>query len=426
MQGEGEKGALSAEDLALVTDTITADGDGDAGGDDNSAGDSGASGKGAADAAGAATRAEGDGGAIAADKAAAGKGPKAAAADSVLGGEGDAEDEGDEAGEKDASGQDAKDKDADDKDGKDKPDPATAGDWASLRGKAIDAHITKITTALAKKLTAEELPKEIAKRRAALEKHMARYGSVENALIAGFEAAEKVRSGAHKQALPEDATDSEKAEWRKANNIPDKAEAYEVPAVAGHQWTEADKPALDRLKGIAFEKNWSQEVVSGVTALYAGLVEDAKQAQTDAMLERDQAGVEARRERRRELWPGEHKAALSIMERGFKNAPNTEGDVMFRDGTLPQAIASARLPDGTRIIDHPGFEEWWYGVTLNHYGAASLISGDAQREMSNREEELVKLMNTNIAEFRRGKSADGKSFSEELQEIRRKKAGRGR
>ena len=48
------------------------------------------------------------------------------------------------------------------------------------------------------------------------------------------------------------ATDAEKAEWRKANGIPEKPEDYAVPEVKGYEWTEADKPLMGAFMASTF------------------------------------------------------------------------------------------------------------------------------------------------------------------------------
>ena len=292
--------------------------------------------------------------------------------------------------------------------------------WTDLRTRAIEREIKRVEGQLSKKLTAAELPKELAKRRSALEKTLARYGSVEDALIAGYNAAEKIRTGAHKQPLPDDATDAEKSEWRKSNNIPDKAEDYEVPKVAGHQWTDADQPALNALKAEAFKNNWPQEVVSGVTSFYANLVEEAKDAAETATVERDRANLEARRDRRRELWGSEAKSVQKVLDKALSD--DQYGVIPSQIG---QAMGSARLPDGTRLFDVPGFEPFLYDLVLVHKGEGAFVSGEQAAASVSEKNEIEALMASDIDTYQNKPwKSTGMTASQRYYEILKKEESR--
>lgn len=292
--------------------------------------------------------------------------------------------------------------------------------WSDLRARAIEREMKRVEAQLAKKVTAADLPKELAKRKTALEKTLGRYNSLEDALVAGFNAQEKIRTGAHKAPLPEDATDAEKAEWRKANNIPESAEQYDVPKVPGHQWTDADKPVLDALKARAFQNNWPQDVVSGVTTFYAELLQQAEQEQATAIAEKDRADLEARRDRRRELFGADSKQAFTLMERALK-------DERVFPQELGIAMADARMPDGTKLFNHPAFEPFLHQLALSTYGEGAMISGEQATAAASEKAELEALMNTDIDTYmNRPWKNTGMTASQRLYEINKKEAERGR
>ena len=300
-------------------------------------------------------------------------------------------------------------------------DKATAEPaWSDLRARAIEREMKRVEAALAKKVVAADLPKELAKRRTALEKTLGRYNSLEDALVAGYNAQEKIRSGQAKAPLAEDATDAEKAEWRKANNIPDKAENYDVPKVAGHQWTDADKPVLDGLKAEAFKNNWPQDVVSGVTTFYANLLQQAEQEQATATAEKDRADLDARRDRRRELFGGDSKQAFTLMERALKD------ERVFPE-QLGIAMADARMPDGTKLFNHPAFEPFLHQLALSTYGEGAMVSGEQATAAASEKSELETLMNTNIDDYmNKPWKNSGMTASQRLYEINKRDADRGK
>jgi hypothetical protein len=302
------------------------------------------------------------------------------------------------------------------------PDKKAAAEpaWSDLRARAIEREMKRVEAQLAKKVVAADLPKELAKRKTALEKTLGRYNSLEDALVAGYNAQEKIRSGQAKAPLPEDATDAERAEWRKANNIPDKAENYDVPKVPGHTWTDADKPVLDGLKAEAFKNNWPQDVVSGVTTFYANLLQQAEQEQATAIAEKDNADLEARRDRRREIFGGDSKQAFTLMERALK-------DERVFPSQLGIAMADARMPDGTKLFNHPAFEPFLHQLALSTYGEGAMVSGEQATASASEKQELETLMNTNIDDYMNKLWKNtGMTASQRLYEINKKDAERGR
>ena len=79
-----------------------------------------------------------------------------------------------------------------------------------------------------------------------------RFGSFDAYIKSTIALRQKMSSGEYKRAaLPADASEAEKAEWRKDNDIPDNPDGYGLPQVKGHEWTDADKPIVgDFLKDL--------------------------------------------------------------------------------------------------------------------------------------------------------------------------------
>lgn len=304
--------------------------------------------------------------------------------------------------------------------GKDKADKKAATTaFAETRAKAIDRGMAKLEASLSKTLTAAELPKALAKEKAKLAGILARYGNTEDALLALAAKEELIRSGKHKQPLTEDATDEEKAADRKERGIPEKAEAYEIPQVPGHKWTEADNPNLGRLKEVGHKLDMTQAQLGGVAALYAQIRQDAALANEEARAAKDKDDNLARRDRRREAWGAEAKGAFTVMERALKDPE------VFPDN-LGVALGEARLPDGTRLVNHAGFEPFLYQLALGSYGESSMPSGDAAAALlSSREEEIAKVRDTDIQKYRTERNSSGQTMAEEMLDIQRKKSARG-
>lgn len=334
---------------------------------------------------------------------------------SILDGEGDEGGEGEEGAEGDDKAAAGKDGKAAAKDGDKKP---ASLDWTAAREKTIARALKGIEQSLAKKLTAADLPKELAKRKSAMEKQLGRYASLEDALIAGFNAQEKIRTGAYKQPLPEDASDGEKAEWRKENGIPDEAKAYDIPKVAGHQWTEADAPVLDSFKEAAFKGNFTQAQLNAATTWYAGAVEAAKQQVVERQTQTDRSDTKTAREELRTQLEGDFGPSMEVMGRLLKDPD------VFPDGT-GELLVTARTPDGRRIINNPAIAKALIEFARSTYGEGSMVTGQVAEAMASEEKELEALMNTDISTYmNKPWKNTGKTGTERYYEIMKKKEGK--
>lgn len=420
-----DKQGLTADDLALVSDGAAAGGDG-AG--DKGAGDKGGGGDkvSVVDGDKGKTSAEGDDASDDLEEPGEGddaEGDKTATGDKASGktADGKKDDKNTEGGESDD------DPDSITADAKDKDDAAKAGDkgkagaaWSDVRAKTVDKLVKRLETALAKKVTAAELPKELEKARKRLESQLGRYASLEDALLAGVTAQEKIRSGASKQPLAEDATEDEKTEWRKQNGIPEEAKAYDIAKVAGHTWTDADAPMLESFKEAAFAGQMPQAHVNVATTWFAKAAAEAKEKIAAQQLQTDRADTKAAREVLKAEMEADYLPSMKLMTRLL------EDPEVFPDGS-GQRILEARDSNGRRIINDPALVRLLVErAVTKEYGVGGMPSGDAVAALSSRKEELAKVRDTDIGRFRRDRNAAGQTMAEELLEIERKEAARGK
>jgi hypothetical protein len=338
----------------------------------------------------------------------------------------DLDDDGDEPaegeGEKPADGEKAEG----DKPAEPKKDDKPEG-WTKERDAAADAYIKR----LGKKLTTDKDGKPLSDRQRqaniddAREKflsRLAKYPTREAALLALIEAQNKISSGKYKAALPKDATDEEIAAWRKENGIPEDAKGYKLPQVQGEEWTEADKPGLDKLLGRMHAKNASQDQVNEVLTTYKEIIEEAKQAHAERVKAIDRADTEATRDALRDEFEGEFKPAMTLLKR-VVNDPEVFPE---EAGKL---LAEARTADGRRLINNKDIAKFLINYAKDIYGEGSMISGEQQAASNTEEQELVNLMNTDIdAYMHKPWKTTGMTGTQRYLEIQRKKeaSGRGR
>lgn len=241
-----------------------------------------------------------------------------------------------------------------------------------------------------------------------------RYASPQGVVKALLAAEQKIRSGEYKKGIPEDATDAEKAEWRKANGIPEKPEDYAVPEVKGYEWTEADKPLMNAFMASMHAKHATQEQIDAMLQTYVSVTAEAKVARAEA----DRAAEVEVIDHLRTQWGNDYRTNTRLMNRALS-------DPELMPGGLGEIFKTARDADGKMLKHNPAFAEWLGNLALDTYGAGTMVQGDGEAMLNSRETELANMMRTNIDAYQNGRNAKGQTYAEELLEIRRQKANSG-
>lgn len=332
-------------------------------------------------------------------------------ADSDEGGEAE---EGAEGDDKAAAGKDGK---APAKDGDKKPG-ALPPDWSKVRDTASTKYAKTVEARLAKKVTAAELPAELAKEKTAFEKFAAKYRTPEDALIAAFHADKKIRSGGHNQPLPDDASDAEKAARREELGLPAEAKDYDIPKIAGHEWKPEHEPGLADAKALAHRLNLPQSTLNELIAYDVRRGEQAKQLMVERQTQTDRADSKTAREALRAELEGDFGPSMEVMGRLLKDPD------IFQDG-FGELLATARTPDGRRLINQTQVASGLIKLAMKTYGEGSMVTGQVAEAMASEEKELEALMNTDISTYmNKPWKSTGKTGEARYYEIMKKKEGK--
>ena len=263
---------------------------------------------------------------------------------------------------------------------------------AKWRERAVES----MTKELADSLPAAKL----AARKEALMNQLKRYKSVDEAIKAGIAAQEKIRSGEYKVAkLPDDATEEQKAAFRKEQGIPEKPEAYDIPKVAGHEWTEADKPILDEYKQVAFKLDANQQQMNGFIEWYAKDQQKkyAEAVEQTAAMDREDKEI-ASDKLRAEFGIAEYKPRIRVVDRLLNDAeamPNGLGKKLMTARFLDENGKWRRLINDVdmlrKLSDDAG----------DRYGEGAMITGDARSNMNNRKAEIMNILSTDANRYYR-------------------------
>lgn len=174
--------------------------------------------------------------------------------------------------------------------------------------------------------------------KAALDR-LARYGSPSDVAKALAEAQKKISEGVKPKAAPADnASDEEKAEWRKANGIPDTVDDF-VKAIKlpdKREIGEEDKPVVAAFSERALKKGIAPAVMAEMIDEYYALQEETATQLAEQDAEFKTTSLQALREE----WGGDFKANINSMRPYFETV----------DAKLFDNLMGGRLADGRKIM----------------------------------------------------------------------------
>lgn len=262
------------------------------------------------------------------------------------------------------------------------------------------------------------------KRREQILSQFKRYKTVDDAIIAGLMAQEKLRSGDHRK-LADEATPEEAAAWRKENNIPEAADKYDIPAIPGHSWKDADTPVLDTFKATAHASDLTQAQVNNLTKWWVDQ-QQSSEAEYDSRLKKlDREDKEACHDAlRTEFGIAEFKPSLSIMKRFI------EDEDVFGEG-MGELLVGARYFDEEsgmwrRLTSHSSFARGLIALATERYGEGAMAAGDGRPSVSaNRLDEIDKIMKVDFDRYiREGLADEALAIRRKQEERENKRASR--
>ncbi|MCZ3377429.1 hypothetical protein [Rhizobium sp. AG207R] len=235
-------------------------------------------------------------------------------------------------------------------------------------------------------------------------KLLKRYGSLDGVVKALQEAQNTIRSGKIKRDMPDPKDEKAMAEWRKEQGIPETAEGYKLPEPVTKRLVDADKPVLSSFTEFAHAKNAPPAFVEMAAEWYVDMAEKAAEAQA----QQDTAARETAEDALRDAWSrDEYKGNMQLAKRFMSGA-----------GDIGDAWTEARLPDGRRLGDIPGFIQWASDQGRNAFGDVSFASSDAETRHNSRKAEIEKIRDTDFDRY------EAEGLNKEYREILEKELKR--
>lgn len=240
-----------------------------------------------------------------------------------------------------------------------------------------------------------------------------RFSTPDKVFKSFLESEKKLRSGAYKRALSEDATEEEVAAYRKENGIPETPDGYNFNELGdGYILTEADKPFVDSFRSFAHAKNMDPATAKESVKWF----KEAEDAAVADRLELDKTERLATIEELRTEFGPEFRYNTQISKK--------VAETIFGSDAWSE-IGEARLSNGIKIGNSPDIIRSLTDYALNNSDASKLMpSNTAEGAASQTELETInKVMTEDFDTYERSPTMRARRL-ELMQQLERRQ-GRG-
>lgn len=215
----------------------------------------------------------------------------------------------------------------------------------------------------------------------------------------------KMSSGKMKPVLSDNPTPEELSAYRKANNIPEKAEDYYKTLPEGLVIGEEDKPALNLFAERLHGKNVSPDVFNTVMETAFELIELNQQEAVAAQMQIKQES----RQKLYETWgPAEYKMHINAISNVLASMPES----------LRNRFEGAQLADGTLMFNDAEAMQWWAQHVRETNPSLGVVPAGTGDPMQSIEQELAanRQMMRNPSEWFNKANADRRARHTQLLE----------
>lgn len=190
----------------------------------------------------------------------------------------------------------------------------------------------------------------------------------------------KLSSGEFKKALPETASDEEKATWRKENGLPEKADGYfeKMALPNGVVLGETDKPIVAEFAAAALEENVTPAQLSKLVGKYYAIQDAQRMAQED----QDAAFKKTSEDALRADWNGpDYRRNINAVQNLMSKWP--EG--------LAERVLVARDAEGRKLGDDAGFIKQLANLSLELNPFSTLLPAGTSDPAKSAADELESI-----------------------------------
>ena len=205
----------------------------------------------------------------------------------------------------------------------------------------------------------------------------------------------RMSSGEFKSVLKADATDEEKAIWRKENGIPEKPTDYDLKFENGTVIGEEDMPVVGKFLELAHKNNLTNAQVKDTLDWYYTMAE----AQTEERATKDTAIAREAQDKLRDKWGQEYRPNINSVHSLLDGAP----------AGLKDMILNGRLADGTPIGSSVQALEWLANMSRQLNPAGTVVpagTANVGQAIASELEKLTAMMGNRNSEYWKGPKAE--------------------
>ncbi len=223
-----------------------------------------------------------------------------------------------------------------------------------------------------------------------LAKRMQRFSDPSKMLQSLLSIEQKMSSGEYKKVVDENSSEEELKADREERGVPETWEDYEVPDdLEIAEFNGSDDPLLSSFLQDMHDGGAGNAEVQNVLRSYDKLLGQVQEQQ----VENDKSYLMENEDALRTSWGEEYRPRVNVLRRALEDT----------DGPIPQevkqAILSARDNEQRRVINNHKVTAWLTDLALQHYGDGALISTGQAEAMQSREDEIVRIMNSDIDKY---------------------------
>lgn len=204
-------------------------------------------------------------------------------------------------------------------------------------------------------------------------KRLERINSPKDVFQSWLEADKKINSAKLKPELPKNPTPEQVSAYRAALGVPEKPEGYDTK-LEGYEIDDAHRPFVDDFLQRMHAKHASPELVKEALQTYYA-INERQQVQMTAL---DNEAKKTTHAGLRQEWGAEYDDNIAVIKTMLTTAP--EG--------IDELVGSARLPDGTSIINNPVFVRWIASQARTLYPLETIVPAGGGDKMEAIETEM--------------------------------------
>lgn len=222
--------------------------------------------------------------------------------------------------------------------------------------------------------------KEIGGDDAEAQKVLARFSDPKTFFKSFSEAQAKIRSGELAKPLAADATPEQIAEWRKANGVPEKLDAYFEKLPNGRVIGKDDQPMFNQVAERLHKLNVPTSVMHDLVDWYY----TGQESQAAAERQVDQADSQKATLALKEAYGDDYKPNMGILENWLEG--------MGKD--LKAKLKDAVLGDGTRLMNNVDAVKWLVSQARSANPLAGLLPTNGEGDLKSLESEIAAIEKT--------------------------------